>query len=235
MSNIRTLARRLRAQLPNSTGSDLGNPRPEPGSDSGQMDAVKRKLVIGLGNPGKKYAENRHNIGFMVVDQLAKQHEIEMSRKKYKAYCGTGRVGNCPVILAKPQTYMNLSGDSVSRLSSFYDIRPSNILVVYDEIDLPSGTLRIREKGGSGGHNGMKSVIGQIGQGFPRIRLGVDRPPGRMDPAAYLLRDFEKDEWPMVEDLIAKAVAAIETILSQGLEAAMNHFNGALASDPLQD
>lgn len=171
----------------------------------------------------------------MVVDQLAKQHEIEMSRKKYKAYYGTGRVGECPVILAKPQTYMNLSGDSVSRLSSFYDIHPSDILVVYDEIDLPIGTLRIRERGGSGGHNGMKSVIGQIGQGFPRIRLGVDRPPGRMDPAAYLLRDFEKAEWPIVDDLVTKAVSAIESILSQGLEVAMNQFNGALASDPLQD
>lgn len=231
MSSIRSLAKKLRAQLTKSTESDVSIPKIEPISDIGQRNALQKKLVIGLGNPGKKYAENRHNIGFKVIDQLSKKHDIEVTRKKHKAYFGTGRVGKCPVILAKPQTYMNLSGDSVGRLSNFYDIQPADILLVYDEIDLPTGTMRIREKGGSGGHNGMKSVISQIGQGFPRVRLGVNRPPGRMDPAAYLLRDFEEEELPIIDELINMAVVAIEMILSDGLDLAMNQFNGALSSE----
>jgi PTH1 family peptidyl-tRNA hydrolase len=200
--------------------------------NNSQREALPEKLIVGLGNPGRKYAKNRHNIGFMVVDRLAQNHEIEVGRKKHKAFFGTGRIRDHQVVLAKPQTFMNLSGDSVGRITDFYDIEPEDVLAIYDEIDLPFGTLRIREKGGSGGHNGMKSVISRIGQDFARIRIGVDRPPGRMDPAAFVLRDFDADQWLIVDELINKAVLAIESILSEGVDRAMTRFNGQLDSDP---
>jgi PTH1 family peptidyl-tRNA hydrolase len=203
-----------------------------PAQEVSQPSAIlSKQLIVGLGNPGTRYAKNRHNIGFMVVERLAKKYEIGLDRKKAKAQFGTGRIGECPVILAKPQTFMNLSGDSVGRLSDFFDIQSEDILVIYDEIDLPFGMMRIREKGGSGGHNGMKSVIGRIGQNFHRIRLGVDRPPGRMEPASYVLSDFKVDELPVVEEMIEAAIEAIETILSSGLDLAMTRYNGAIGSE----
>ncbi len=203
-----------------------------PGTDENQTSATSQKrLIVGLGNPGPRYAKNRHNIGFMVVEQLAKKYEIGLDRKKAKARFGTGRIGECAVVLAKPQTFMNRSGDSVGRLSDFYHIQPADILVIFDEIDLPVGTIRIREKGGSGGHNGMKSIIGRMGQDFPRIRLGVDRPPGRMDPSTYVLSDFKSDELPLVEEMIGTVIDAIELIISSGLEMAMTRYNGALSSE----
>ncbi len=231
MSYLTKLAERVRGRIHNPTESDVTRTHKAVIDDIGQSEALQKKLVVGLGNPGRQYAKNRHNIGFMVIDRLAQNHEIGISRKKHKAYFGTGRVGERSVVLAKPQTYMNRSGDSVGRLCDFYGIQPADILVVYDEIDLPIGTLRIREKGGSGGHNGMKSVISRMGQDFPRIRLGVDRPPGRMDPSVYLLNDFEDDEWLIVDEMISKAVVAIEMILSDGLDLAMTRFNGPLGSD----
>ncbi|MGB3713804.1 MAG: aminoacyl-tRNA hydrolase [Candidatus Promineifilaceae bacterium] len=211
--------------------SELSRAQTGATDDIGQSDALQKKLIIGLGNPGRQYAKNRHNIGFMVIDRLAQKYEIGISRKKHNAYLGTGRIGDRLVVLAKPQTYVNRSGDSAVRLSNFYDIQPADILVIYDEIDLPIGTLRIRERGGSGGHNGMKSVISRIGQDFPRMRLGVDRPPGRMDPSTYVLRDFEADEWLIVDEMISEALAAIEMIFSDGLDLAMTHFNGTATSN----
>lgn len=196
----------------------------------GQGDVLRKTLIIGLGNPGRQYAKNRHNIGFMVIDKFAQKYEIGVNRKKHKAFFGTGRVGDRTVILAKPQTFMNRSGDSVGRLSDFYGIDAADILVIYDEIDLPIGILRIREKGGSGGHNGMKSVINRVGQDFPRLRLGVDRPPGRMEPSSYVLRDFSEDELYIVYEMIAKALEAIEIIFSDGLDLAMTRFNGSISS-----
>lgn len=231
MSYLEKLAEKARGWLHFSTNSGVARAYAEAIEEIGQSEALQKKLIIGLGNPGRQYAKNRHNIGFMVIDRLAERYEIGVNRKKHKAFLGNGRVVDCPVVLAKPQTYMNRSGDSVGRLSDFYGIQPANILVVYDEIDLSFGTLRIREKGGSGGHNGMKSVIGRLGQEFPRIRLGVDRPPGRMDPSIYLLRDFKEDEWAVVDEMIAMAVGAIEMILSDGLDLAMTSFNGTLSSD----
>lgn len=230
MSYLTSLAESVRSRFRHPIESEAPRARTGAMDDAGQSDVLQKKLIIGLGNPGRQYAKNRHNIGFMVVDKFAQKYEIGVSRKKHKAYFGTGRVGGRTVILAKPQTYMNHSGDSVGRLSDFYDIHPADILVIYDEIDLPIGTLRIREKGGSGGHNGMKSVISRMGQDFPRLRLGVDRPPGRMDPSTYVLRDFSDDELLIVDEMIAKALVAMEMIFSDGLDLAMTHFNGTISS-----
>lgn len=192
----------------------------------------ERRLIVGLGNPGRKYRNNRHNIGFMAIDRLAAAHHIELSRVQSKAVIGTGRVDRQPVILAKPQTFMNKSGDAVGPLANYYRIDPQAVLVVYDELDLPLGTLRLREQGGSGGHNGMKSVIQHLGNNFPRLRLGIGRPPGRMPPSAYVLQDFAVDEDPIVEELLTGAVEAIETFLSEGIEMAMSRHNGQIAEPP---
>ncbi|MCA9936460.1 MAG: aminoacyl-tRNA hydrolase [Anaerolineales bacterium] len=189
---------------------------------------MDRFLIVGLGNPGRNYRENRHNLGFMVVDKLAEKYAISLNSVKSKAIVGNGRVFDRPVILAKPQTYMNLSGDSVGPVAAFYKIPPENVLVIYDELDLPFGTIRLREQGGAGGHNGMKSIINHLGQGFPRVRLGIGRPPGRMDPAAWVLRDFGDEERPLLNEILAEAIQAIETYLAEGIQLAMSRHNKRL-------
>ncbi|MCB8919959.1 MAG: aminoacyl-tRNA hydrolase [Ardenticatenaceae bacterium] len=189
---------------------------------------MDRFLIVGLGNPGRNYRENRHNLGFMVVDKLAEKYAISLNSVKSKAIVGNGRILDRPVILAKPQTYMNLSGDSVGPVAAFYKIPPENVLVIYDELDLPFGTIRLREQGGAGGHNGMKSIINHLGQGFPRVRLGIGRPPGRMDPAAWVLRDFGDEERPLLNEILAEAIQAIETYLAEGIQLAMSRHNKRL-------
>jgi PTH1 family peptidyl-tRNA hydrolase len=184
-----------------------------------------RFMIVGLGNPGRRYRGNRHNIGFMVVDRLAEQSKIKIERQQLKALVGTGQFAQKRIILVKPQTNMNLSGSSVGPLVNFYKIPLSNLLVVYDEIDLPFGAIRLREKGGSGGHNGMKSIIAALDDGFPRLRLGIGRPPGRMDPAAYVLQNFQKEELPVIEEIIDRSISAIETYLTDGIEITMTRFN----------
>jgi PTH1 family peptidyl-tRNA hydrolase len=144
---------------------------------------------------------------------------------------GNGRIQNQNVIIAKPQTYMNNSGDSVGPLARYYKVPPENVLVVYDELDLPFGTIRLREKGGAGGHNGMKSVINHLGQEFPRVRLGIGRPPGQMPVPAYVLQDFGKDDLPLLDDVLNEAVRAIETYLRDGIQLAMSRHNGNLVSE----
>jgi PTH1 family peptidyl-tRNA hydrolase len=161
----------------------------------------------------------------MAVDRLAVAHGVNTSKLQHKALVGTGRVAGRFVILVQPQTYMNDSGDAVGPVANYYKVPASNVLVVYDELDLPFGTLRLREKGGAGGHKGMKSVIQHLGEGFPRLRLGIGRPPGRMDPAAYVLQDFGKDELPILDEVLDEAVRAIETYLRQGVELAMSRHN----------
>ena len=182
-------------------------------------------LIVGLGNTGRKYQRNRHNVGFMVVDRLAELHGIGMSRVQNKALVGNGRIANQSVILAKPQTMMNLSGDAVGPIANYYNIPPANVLVIYDELDLPLGTIRLRKKGGAGGHNGMKSIINHLGNEFPRLRLGISRPPGRMPPAAYVLQDFGKEDEPIVVELIDTAVKAVTTFLTDGINLAMSRHN----------
>lgn len=186
----------------------------------------KRFLIVGLGNPGIKHRENRHNVGFMAADRLAAKFEISLRKVQSKAIIGLGQIDDISVILAKPQTYMNLSGISVSALVRYYKIHQERLLVVYDEIDLPLGTIRLREKGGTGGHNGMKSIVDYLGQDFSRIRMGVGRPPGEMDPSDYVLRNFHKSERVIVEELLDRSIDAIELYLSAGIAIAMNRFNG---------
>ena len=187
-------------------------------------------LIVGLGNMGRKYQGNRHNVGFMVVDRLAALYGISVNRVQSKALVGNGRIANQSTILAKPQTMMNLSGDAVGPIANYYNIPPANVLVIYDELDLPLGTIRLREKGGAGGHNGMKSIINHLGNDFPRLRLGIGRPPGRMPPAAYVLQDFGKEDEPIVTELVNAAIKAVETYLTDGIDLAMSKHNGTVAA-----
>ena len=195
-------------------------------SQNEQLDSTNQKyLIAGLGNPGREFKGNRHNIGFMVVDRLAEKYGIRLGRVQQKAITGEGRIKERPVILMKPQTFMNRSGDSVGPLANYYKVPLEHVLVIYDEIDLPFGTLRLRSKGGSGGHNGMKSVIQHLGQDFPRMRLGVGRPSGRMPPAAHVLRDFDKDEQLVLLELLDQAVETVETFLVENVDLAMTRHN----------
>jgi PTH1 family peptidyl-tRNA hydrolase len=184
-------------------------------------------LVAGLGNPGPEYADHRHNVGFQVIEVLARSHGLAFSRRKeLKAHVAEGQIAGRAVLLAKPQTYMNLSGRALGRLQRTYEIPPEQILIVYDDLDLPLGRLRMRPEGGSGGHKGMRSIIDVLGtQAFPRLRVGVDRPPGRMDPAEYVLRPFDEEQQELLDDVLERAVAAIECWLVDGIVAAMDEFN----------
>lgn len=190
-----------------------------------QVDG-ERYLIVGLGNPGRGHLYNRHNIGFMAVDRLAARHAIDLTRAQNKAIVGSGRVGGRAVILAKPQTFMNLSGESVGPLLNYYRIPPSNLLVIYDELDIPFGVIRLREKGSAGGHNGMRSIIQHLGNEFARLRLGIGRPPGRMDAAAYVLQDFGREELPLVSELLSTAVEAAESFIHDGITLTMSRYNG---------
>ncbi len=185
-------------------------------------------LIIGLGNPGREYAFNRHNVGFMAVDRFAKAHKTAFTRRQGRALVTSIRLGETPIILAKPQTFMNLSGEAVKSLLKFYDVPLTQLLVCFDDIDLPVGTIRLRPEGGSAGQNGMKSIIEQLGtQEFPRLRLGVSRPPGRLDAAGYVLQDFKGFDAEVIESTLDKAAQAIETFIEEGIVTAMNRFNGA--------
>jgi PTH1 family peptidyl-tRNA hydrolase len=180
-----------------------------------------------LGNPGAEYAEHRHNVGFRVVEALARNHGLAFVRqKRAKARVAQGQIAGHEVLLAKPLTFMNLSGKSISHLSRTREIPPERILVVYDDLDLPLGRLRLRPQGGSGGHKGMRSIIGFLGtRAFPRLRVGIDRPPGRMDPAEYVLRPFGEDQKALVARVVARAAAAVECWLAGGIVVAMDLYN----------
>lgn len=184
-------------------------------------------LLVGLGNPGREYRESRHNVGFMAVDELSKEFSIPLSRVQSKALVGTGVCGLNRIVLAKPQTYMNLSGESVRGLVRFYKVPLTNLLVIHDDLDLPFGTMRMRPVGSSGGQRGLASIIQQLGtQDFPRLRIGIGRPPGQMDPADYVLQSFSKAESTTVTVLMKRASEAIRAFLENGIESAMNRFNG---------
>lgn len=184
------------------------------------------KLIIGLGNPGKEYASNRHNIGFMAVEAFVKHHHIINLKVQGKAILYTGSIDGGKVIVAKPQTFMNLSGQSVQSLVNFYKVPLDNIIIVHDDLDLPFGVLRIRPDGGAGGQNGIRSIIEKLGtQAFPRLRMGIDRPPGRMEAADYVLQDFNKDQSAELPALIEKTVEGLNSWLEDGISEAMNKFN----------
>ena len=184
------------------------------------------RLIVGLGNPGAKFAGTRHNVGFSVIDELAEKYNISMDIKKHKAICGQGRIEGEKVILVMPQTFMNLSGESVRMVMDYYKCTADDLIVIYDDIYLAVGRLRIREKGSAGGHNGMKNIISQIGsQEFARIRVGVGEKPARMDLADYVLSRFDRDELPDIRKGCTDACDAVGIMLSEGAGAAMNRYN----------
>lgn len=184
-------------------------------------------IIVGLGNPEKKYEGTRHNVGFEVIDRIAEKYNIEVSTRKHRALVGSGMIGARRVILAKPQTYMNLSGESVRSLLDFYKVdETKELLVIYDDVSLSPGQLRIRAKGSAGGHNGMKNIIAHVGgQVFPRIKVGVGEKPERMDLVDYVLGHFSAGERVLMEEAFSTAASAAELIVAGELEAAMNEYN----------
>jgi PTH1 family peptidyl-tRNA hydrolase len=189
-------------------------------------------LIIGLGNPGREYADTRHNVGFRVVDELARRHGLSFGKKERKAVIASGLIQGKKVVLAKPQTYMNLSGESVRSLVDFYKVELPRILIVSDDLDIPLGTLRLRKSGSAGGQGGLKSVIQHLGsQDFNRLRFGISRPPGRMDPKAYVLQSFKGDDTILAAQVVDRAADAVETWLADGIEIAMTRYNGSV-DDP---
>ena len=184
-------------------------------------------IIAGLGNPGKEYENTRHNAGFMVMDALAEKIGADISEKKHKALCGKGVIGGEKVILMKPQTYMNLSGESLRELVNYYKIdEESELLVIYDDISLGVGQLRIRKKGSAGGHNGIKNIIANLGTDvFMRIKIGVGEKPKKYDLADYVLGHFSKEDRELMEEGYDKADHAVGMILNGEIEAAMNQYN----------
>ena len=183
-------------------------------------------LIIGLGNPGRKYLYARHNIGFRVIDWLSRELSIPLNRKKFFAKWEKGYWEKKVVILAKPQTFMNLSGEAVAGLQRFYHIDLEHLIIIYDDLDLMFGNIKIREKGGAGGHNGLKSIISHVGgTQFVRIRFGIGRPDQKGDEIKYVLEPFDKDQKKLLAQQIDQAGQAVKTILSEGTEHAMNRFN----------
>lgn len=189
-------------------------------------------LIAGLGNPGPDYRQNRHNVGFMVADALSQTADIPLRRVTFHALVGKGNFADAPVIIAKPQTYMNDSGQSVAALLRFYKIPLDQLLVVHDDLDLPFGTLRLRPSGGTGGQRGMESIAARLGtRDFARLRMGIGRPPGRMDPKDYVLHDFDPDQQKTLGELCATAVDAIRRFITDGIVQAMNDFNGSVMEE----
>ena len=186
-------------------------------------------LVVGLGNPGDGYANTRHNVGFQVANRLAKRARAEFGIKSAESRIAEGSIGTQRIAIARPQTFMNDSGKAVRKLLDRYRIEPSSMLVVFDEIDLPLGKIRIREKGGPGTHNGMRSIVAVVGEGFPRIRVGVapaDPTAEVGDLAEYVLSPFTADERAEADKAIARAAEAAEVVTRDGLRRAMDQFNG---------
>lgn len=184
------------------------------------------RLIVGLGNPGREYARNRHNVGCQIVDLLAQRHGLSFDKRQGKARLALGTIGEQRVILVKPRTFMNESGAPVAQVAHYYRVEMSDMLVIFDHLDLPAGRIRLRPHGGTGGHRGMASIIKQLGSNeFPRLRVGIDRPPGRMDPAAYVLQDFSAEQEEIMVEVRERAAAAAEHWLRDGSEAAMNEFN----------
>lgn len=190
-------------------------------------------LIVGLGNPGKKYEKNRHNIGFVLVDALAYKYKVEFSNdRKFNADIAeikNSELNPEPVLLAKPGTFMNNSGDAVQKIAQFYKIQPENIWLVFDELDLPLGSIKIKKSGSAGTHNGMKSVVGHIGKDFPRFRIGIESrgqtASTLQDTASFVLSDFFGSEKEIIVSSLDKTIKAVETALHEGLESAMNKFN----------
>lgn len=184
-------------------------------------------VVVGLGNPGKQYENTRHNVGFNVIDILAKEYGISVSKIKHKALIGEGRIGSEKVLLVKPQTYMNLSGETLIDIYNYYKVDIENIIVIYDDIDLEVGKIRIRKKGSGGTHNGMRSIIKCLGDNnFPRVRVGVSKPKSGQDLADFVLSRFRKEENDDIELGLEKAAKSVDVMIRDNIDLAMNKYNG---------
>lgn len=194
---------------------------------------MTRHLIVGLGNPGRKYAETRHNIGFMVVDELARRWKAGSFRTERKAQLADAVIKEKRVLLAQPQTYMNASGQAVRAIVDFYKLEVEQIIVIHDDLDIDFGLLRLRHTGSAGGQNGVKDIIRHLGtQDFKRLRCGIGRPPGRMQPSAYVLQPFLTEDAALVATVIGRAADAVETWLASGFETAMNRYNGHVEETP---
>lgn len=192
----------------------------------GENRGKRMKLIAGLGNPGSDFEQTRHNIGFEVMDALSDAHHFPLDKLKFNAQFGKGKIKGEDLILVKPLTYMNLSGEAIAPLMDFYKIPIEDVLVVYDDLDLPTGRIRLREKGSAGGHNGIKSIIQHLGtQNFKRLRIGIGRPSGRQPVVDYVLKRFDKEDQPVVDDAIKQAAEACEMWLEQPFLQVMNTFN----------
>ncbi len=184
-------------------------------------------VIVGLGNPGKKYDGTRHNVGFDVIDYLSHKYSIPVNKIKYKAVIGEGRVGTEKVMLVKPHTFMNLSGESVMRIMEYYNVPMDKLIVIYDDIDTELGKLRIRKKGSAGSHNGMKNIIYLLQKDdFPRVRVGIGRPRPGQDLANFVLNRYTKEELEWIVPAIRSAGDAVDTIINDNVEIAMNRYNG---------
>ncbi|NIN68535.1 MAG: aminoacyl-tRNA hydrolase [Anaerolineae bacterium] len=189
------------------------------------MRPAPTKLIVGLGNPGKEHARNRHNVGFQIVDKLAARYDLEFDKMEFQGLLSAGEMEGLRVLLLKPLTYMNKSGKAVRPVQSKYRISTQDILIIYDDLDLPLGKMRVRERGGSGGHKGMESVIACLGtRSVARIRVGIGR-PGSESPEEYVLQDFSLVEAIVVSDVLEKAVEAVVSFLRDGVEQTMSRFN----------
>ncbi len=182
-------------------------------------------VIAGLGNPGKKYENTRHNMGFLVVDRLAEKNDIKVNKIKHKALVGDGIISGRKVLLVKPQTYMNLSGESLREVVSYYDVDLEDVIVIYDDFDLETGALRIRKKGSAGSHNGMKSVIYQLqSENFPRIRIGIGK-SGNLDWKDFVTGKVSSKEKEVIASAVDRAADAVMCILEKGIDRAMNEYN----------
>jgi PTH1 family peptidyl-tRNA hydrolase len=183
------------------------------------------KVIVGLGNPGVRYRGNRHNIGFQVADRLAENNQIPISKKRLKAFYGTGKIDSQEVVLAKPMTFMNRSGEAVRRIADFFKVGMEDLIVVHDDLDLPFGRLRFKRRGGDGGHQGVRSIIEAMGGNtFLRLKVGIGRPPRGMEVAEYVLCNFDEMQQPHLSEIRSRAAEALVVMLSEGLEAAMNRY-----------
>ncbi len=182
-------------------------------------------IIVGLGNPGRKYENTRHNLGFITVDRIAEDLGIRVNKLKFKALIGEGRLGGRKVLLVKPQTYMNLSGESVREIAAFYKVPMENLVVIYDDFDLPAGSVRVRKFGSAGTHNGMKSIIYQLqSDRFPRIRIGTGKGDGE-NLIDFVTGGFTKEEVPIMREAVLQAAAACKAIVTDGIDSAMNRYN----------
>lgn len=183
-------------------------------------------LIVGLGNPEEEYSRTRHNMGFDVINKLAQKQNVKVNKNKFNSLYGTGTIGTEKVILVKPQTYMNLSGAAIREFKNFYKVDSGNVIVIYDDLDIEPGIIKIRKKGGPGTHNGMKSVVAELGtQEFPRVRVGIGNPIYKNDLLNYILTKIPEEDYKILDTAIQKAADSIEEILQNGIDIAMNKYN----------